>query len=80
MKHNSKNKKKTARPYSKGQLNKLIDTLCHPLFETNEGFILLDGLLHGLVEQNLPISVRKFIKYNLPRLIRQIEKNSKEKQ
>ena len=41
-------KKKITKPYSKGELNKLIDILCHPLFETNEGFILVYGFLHGL--------------------------------
>lgn len=81
MKHDSRPKKRRAhKPYTKGELNKLIDNLCHPLFETNEGFILVDGLLHGLVEQNPPITIRKFIKYNLPKLIKQIEKKTKEKQ
>ena len=77
MERDGKKKKKTVSPYSKGELNKLIDNIFHPLFETNEGFILVDGFLHGLVEQNLPLSIRKFIEYNLPRLIRQIEKNIK---
>lgn len=51
-----------------------------PLFKTNKGFILVDGLLHGLVEQNPPITIRKFIKYNLPTLIDQMKKKTKEKQ
>ena len=71
-------KKRKQRPYSKAELNKLIDALCHPLFETNKGYILVDGLLHGLVEQNPPLSLRKFIKYNLPKLIQQIEKKTEE--
>ena len=62
-------KKMKTRPYSKGELNKLIDVLCHSLFKTNEGFILVDGFLHGLVEQNLPLSIKKFMKYSLPKLI-----------
>ena len=80
MEHDYKKKKKIKRPYTKGELNKLIDNLCHPLFKTNEGFILVDGLLHGLVEQNPPITIRKFIEYNLPKLIDQIKKKTKEKQ
>jgi len=73
-------KKKITKPYSKGELNKLIDILCHPLFDTNEGFILVDGFLHGLVEQDPPLSIRKFMKYNLPGLICRIGKNIEEKQ
>jgi len=81
MNDDSRTKKKRARkPYTKGELNKLIDSLCHPLFKTNEGFILVDGLLHGLVEQNPPITIRKFIKHNLPKLVEQIRKKTKEKQ
>ena len=49
----SKMKKKAAKSYTKSELNKPIDSLCHSLFKTNEGFILVDGLLHGMVEQNL---------------------------
>jgi len=81
MKDNSKKKKKRAhKPYTKGELNKLIDSLCHPLFKTNEGYVLVDGLLHGIVEQNPPLTIRKFMEYNLPKLIKQIEKKTKEKQ
>lgn len=80
MEHDCNKKKKIERPYTKGELNKLIDSLCHPLFKTNEGFMLVDGLLHGLVEQNPPITIRKFIKHNLPTLIEQIKKKTKEKQ
>ena len=72
-------KKRVHKSYTKGELNKLIDSLCHPLFKTNEGFILVDGLLHGLVEQNPPLTIRKFIKHNLPKLIEQIGKKTKEK-
>lgn len=58
MKKVSKMKKKAAKSYTKSELNKPIDSLCHPLFKTNEGFILVDGLLHGLVEQNPPITIK----------------------
>jgi hypothetical protein len=71
--------KKTAKPYTKGELNKLIDSLCHPLFKTNESYILVNGLLHGIVEQKPPITIRKFVKHNLPKLIDQVEKKTREK-
>jgi hypothetical protein len=77
MNDGPKRKKKRAhKPYTKGELNKLIDSLCHPLFETNDGFILVDGFLHGLVEQDPPTTVRKFMKYNLPRILEQVRKKS----
>jgi len=70
----ARKRKRTDKPYTKGELNKLIDSLCHPLFKTNESYILVDGLLHGIVEQNPPLTIRKFIKHNLPKLIEQREK------
>ena len=36
--------------YTKGELNKLADSLCHPLFKVDKGFIILDGFLHALIE------------------------------
>ena len=59
---------------TKGQLNRLIDELLHPYFKVDAGYILLDGFLHALVEQNPNESFRKFLKYNLPRLIKELER------
>jgi hypothetical protein len=74
MKKTSDRRKKTTELYTKGELNKFIDSLCHPPSKKDMGFMLVDGLLHGLVEQDPPTSVKKFIRYNLPRLIKQLEK------
>jgi len=60
----AKKRKRPQKTLTKGQLNKLIDDLIHPLFRKNKGFILVDGVLHGLVEQNPPLSMKKFVKYN----------------
>jgi hypothetical protein len=76
----TRKEKRTAKPYTKGELNKLIDSLCHPLIKTNKGYTLVDMLLHGLVEQNPQLTIRKFIEYNLPKLIKQIKKKTKEKE
>jgi hypothetical protein len=38
--------------------------------------LLVDGLLHAIVEQNPPVTIRKFIKYNLPKLMKQLEKEA----
>ena len=66
----AKRRKRTPKYPTKGQLNKLIDDLIHPLFRKNKGFILVDGVLHGLVEQNPPLSMKKFVKYNFPELMK----------
>ena len=66
--------RKLTRPYTKGELNKLIDSLCHPLFKVDKGFIILDEFLHALIEQNPPLTIRKFIRHNLPKLIQQIKR------
>ncbi len=73
-----KRKTEKRKSYTKGELNKLIDSICHPLWKQNEGFILVDGFLHAMVEQDPPETVRKFIKYNLPKLIEETSKKRKE--
>ncbi len=60
--------------YTNGQLNRLVDSLCHPLYKADKSFILLDGFLHGLVEQNPPESVLKFLRYNLPTILDEMKK------
>jgi hypothetical protein len=72
----TRRRKGTSKLCTQGELNKLIDSLCHPLSKENKGFILVDGLLHGFVEQNPPVTIRKFIKYNLPKLIEQLGKEA----
>lgn len=44
----------------------------HPLTEQNPCFTILDGLLHAVIEQDPSESVRKFIKYDSPKLLEQI--------
>jgi hypothetical protein len=58
-------KRDNSRPYTKGELNKIADSLLHPLFTKNPSCILLDTLVHALIEQNPPDTIKKFIKYNL---------------
>ena len=65
-------------PYSKAELNKLIDAVIHPLAREDPSLLILDGFLHALVEQNPPLTVRKFLKYNLLRLIANLKKPKRE--
>jgi len=73
-----KAKKKAGKPYTKGELNKLIDSLCHPLSKTDKRFILVDVLLHAMVEQNPSETVLKFIRYSFPKLMEEISRKSRE--
>ena len=63
-------KKKRNAHYSKGEINKLVDGLIHPLAKADKSYILLDGLLHALNERNPPQSLRKFMKYDLPEIVK----------
>ena len=53
----------------KGQINKIIDALLHPYFK-DKRVVLLDGVVHAIVERNLPKSVEKFVRYNLKELLK----------
>jgi hypothetical protein len=66
--------KKKKRHYSKGEINRLIDSLLHPLFARSSVFIAVDTVVHGLVEQNPPETIKKFVRYNLPKIIEEILK------
>ena len=65
-------KRKTKTSYSPGELNRLIDAVVHPLSQTDKRFFLLDGFLHGLVERDPPQTVRKFVRYNLVEILKQL--------
>jgi hypothetical protein len=67
-----KTTRKTKGTYTKGELNKLIDSVIHPFCKNDKRFILLDAFLHAMVERDPPQSVRKFVKYNLPEILKQL--------
>jgi hypothetical protein len=66
--------RKSKKQYSKGDANKLIDALLHPLFDSRPELMILDSVLHGLVEQNPTETTWKFIRYNLPKIIKKSTK------
>ena len=35
---------------------------------------VVDGLVHGMVERDAEVSLKKFVKYNLPEIVREILK------
>ena len=57
------------KPYSDGELNRLIDALLHPIGRQHPEILILDGILHGIVEQNPTESILKFIHYNGAKLL-----------
>jgi len=59
------------------ELNRLIDGVMHPYFRECPALIVLDGLLHAMVEQDLNVSLRKFVRYNLPGLLKNLEGKQK---
>jgi len=63
---------KRKKPYSQGELNRLIDTVIHPLYKKSQSFRLLDGAVHAIIEQNPKLSARKFLRYNLPAIVKKI--------
>jgi hypothetical protein len=56
-----------------GPVNKTIDNLLHPHFHTYPFLIIIDGLLHGLNEMDPAQSIQKFLRYNAPKLIAELE-------
>lgn len=67
-------KKKNKKQYSKGELNRLVDSVFHPLCGCSSVFMVADTVLHGLIEQNPKLTVRKFARYTLPKIIEEILK------
>jgi hypothetical protein len=55
--------------YTVGELNRLIDALVHPLAKHHPEFLIVDGIIHGVIEKNPPESAVKFIQHNLPKLL-----------
>jgi hypothetical protein len=73
-------KKKTRKPrknkpYSAGQMNKLIDDFVHPLYEDSQWIRVVDGILHGLVERNVRVSAKNSSDTTCQKLLRKFWKN-----
>jgi len=67
--------------YTTGELNKLVDAFLHPLATSDPYYMILDGVLHSLVEQNPSKSLTKFLRYSFPKLLLQLattEENAKQ--
>ena len=69
-------KGKRRKHYSKGELNRLIDDLVHPLLDKRPELMMLDVVLPGFVEQNANETAAKFVRHSLPKLIRILTERS----
>jgi hypothetical protein len=47
----------------------LTDAIVHPLFRLDPYFLVLDTVVHMIIERNPSESLAKFIKYSLPKLL-----------
>jgi len=58
--------------YSRYEKNAIIDSLVHPLADEHWSFVIVDGVLHALNEEDPIQSLFKFLKYNAPELLKRI--------
>ncbi len=54
-----------------GQVNRSIDEVFHPYFRRGPLPVIIDSLLHGLVERDPPKSLEKFFLFNFSPLLRE---------
>jgi hypothetical protein len=47
----------------------LTDAVVHPLFKLDPYFLVLDAVVHVIIERDPSESLVKFIKYSLPKLL-----------
>ncbi len=71
-KRKKSSRNRNSRLYTRGQLNYFVDDLIHPLVDKNVGFVVIDEILHMAVERNPEGSLKKFVRYNLPLIIRKV--------
>src|SRR2546427_6416434 len=75
-----KTRRKRKKIYSTSQINSIIDATVHPLADQHWFFVAADGLLHAVNESEAdPIeTLLKFLKYNMPELLRRLMKQLRE--
>jgi len=71
---NKRTRQKRKSLYSKSEKNAIIDSLVHPLADEHWSFVIVDGVLHAVNEEDPIQSLFKFLKYNAPELLKRILK------
>jgi hypothetical protein len=59
-------------PYTRAELNRIIDSILHPWFREYPWLRLVDGIMHALVEQNPSESLEKFLRYHGAELVEEV--------
>jgi len=54
-----------------GRVNQNIDEVLHPFFRSGPVAVVVDSLLHAVVERDPPKSLEKFFLYNFSPLLRE---------
>ena len=73
-KRNNSRKQRRRQVYTRSEKNAIIDATIHPLADQYWGFVIVDGALHALNEQDPIESFVKFLRYNAPELLKRIIK------
>jgi hypothetical protein len=71
---NKRTRQKRKGLYSKSEKNAIIDSVVHPWADEHWGFVIVDGVLHALNEQDPVESFIKFLKFSAPELVKRILK------
>jgi hypothetical protein len=58
--------------YSPGEINKLIDALLHPAARKDPRYWIVDTVFHGVVEQDPGLTLKKFMRYTMPKILWQL--------
>jgi hypothetical protein len=53
----------------------MIDSAVHPIAKDDVRYWVLDSFLHGVVEQDPELTVKKFLRYNVPKIIQQLTRS-----
>jgi hypothetical protein len=59
-----------------GEGNQIIDAIFHPQAKSDPRYWLVDGIAHGIIEQDPIASLQKFIRYNVPKMVEQYLKQN----
>jgi hypothetical protein len=74
----SKKKGRRRSIYTRGEVNKLLDSVFHPLERQHWAFQILDELGHLVVEGDPQESIVKFVRYSLPQILRKLMSDDNE--
>ncbi len=72
MKKKQKRKTRRRALFTRGEQNKIVDPLVHPLIKKHWVFRLVDELGYAAVEQDPKETIVKFVRYSLPQIIREL--------